>query len=75
MTCPFCFDMRALTALTAGLVFTRPGDRGVCVDALAGADFLHLVYTKARQSAGGQGSIHGLDKMPASGIHGSRPKQ
>ncbi|WP_251014466.1 DUF1360 domain-containing protein [Rhodococcus qingshengii] len=54
LTCPFCFDVWALTALTAGRVFA-PRVSGVSVDALAalaGADFLHLAYAKAQQAAG-----------------------
>lgn len=54
LTCPFCFDVWAITALTVGRVFA-PRLTGVFVDALAaltGADFLHLAYAKAQQVAG-----------------------
>jgi hypothetical protein len=54
LTCPFCFDVWAITALTVGQVFA-PRVTRVCVDALAalsGADFLHLAYAKAQQVAG-----------------------
>lgn len=53
LTCPFCFDVWAITFMTAGRTFT-PRLTRVCVDALAalaGADFLHLVYAKAQQIA------------------------
>lgn len=54
LTCPFCFDVWTITALTVGHVFA-PRVTQVCVDALAalaGADFLHLAYAKAQQVAG-----------------------
>jgi len=54
LTCPFCFDVWAVSALTAGRVFA-PRLTGISVDALAaltGADFLHLAYAKAQQAAG-----------------------
>ncbi|MBT2264411.1 DUF1360 domain-containing protein [Rhodococcus erythropolis] len=53
LTCPFCFDVWAITALTVGQVFA-PRVTQLCVDALAtlaGADFLHLAYAKAQQVA------------------------
>ncbi len=54
LTCPFCFDVWAVSALTVGQVFA-PRPTGLCVDTLAvltGADVLHLAYAKAQQIAG-----------------------
>ena len=53
LTCPFCFDVWVITALTVGQVFA-PRVTRVGVDALAalaGADFLHLAYAKVQQIA------------------------
>ncbi|MFD3812973.1 DUF1360 domain-containing protein [Rhodococcus sp. NPDC058639] len=55
LTCPFCFDVWAITAVTVGRVFA-PAATVVVVDALAaltGADFLHLAYARAQQMAEG----------------------
>lgn len=55
LTCPFCFDVWAITAVTVGRVFV-PRATAVIVDALAaltGADFLHLAYARAQQAAEG----------------------
>lgn len=57
LSCPFCFDVWAITALTAGHVFVPRVTRLVteAMAALTGADFLHLAYAKAQQIAEGQG--------------------
>ncbi|MFZ3393764.1 DUF1360 domain-containing protein [Rhodococcus sp. DT1] len=55
LTCPFCFDVWAITAVTVGRVFA-PAATVVVVDALTaltGADFLHLAYARAQQMAEG----------------------
>lgn len=51
LTCPFCLDMWAVTAFTAGLVFAPRLTRLLAgtFTALAGADFLQLAYAKAQQ--------------------------
>jgi hypothetical protein len=51
LTCPFCLDVWAVTAFTAGLVFAPRPTRLVAgtFTALAGADFLQLAYAKAQQ--------------------------
>lgn len=53
LTCPFCLDMWVVTAFTAGLVLAPRPTRLVAgtFSALAGADFLQLVYAKAQQMA------------------------
>ncbi|WP_194819841.1 DUF1360 domain-containing protein [Nocardia sp. XZ_19_385] len=55
LSCPFCFDVWAVTALTIGHVFAPRATRLVAdgMAALAGADFLHLAYAKAQQLAEG----------------------
>ncbi|TDP31916.1 DUF1360 domain-containing protein [Nocardia ignorata] len=55
LSCPFCFDVWAVTALTVGHVFA-PGTTRLVADgmtALVGADFLHLAYAAAQQLAEG----------------------
>lgn len=53
LTCPFCLDMWVVTAFAAGLVLAPRPTRLVAgtFSALAGADFLQLVYAKAQQMA------------------------
>jgi hypothetical protein len=56
LSCPFCFDVWAITGLTIGHVFAPRATR-VLADAaaaLAGADFLHLAYATAQQIAQGE---------------------
>ncbi|MEU6185506.1 DUF1360 domain-containing protein [Nocardia sp. NPDC047038] len=56
LSCPFCFDVWAITGLTIGHVFA-PRMTRVLTDAaaaLAGADFLHLAYATAQQIAEGE---------------------
>ncbi|MFR9768624.1 DUF1360 domain-containing protein [Nocardia sp. SC052] len=56
LSCPFCFDVWAITGLTIGYVFA-PRMTRVLTDAaaaLAGADFLHLAYATAQQIAEGE---------------------
>lgn len=53
LTCPFCLDVWVMSGLTAGRVFA-PEATGMVTDALAalaGADFLQLVYARAQQAA------------------------
>ncbi|MCM6778582.1 DUF1360 domain-containing protein [Nocardia sp. CDC159] len=53
LTCPFCFDVWAVTGLSIGHLFA-PRSTRVLVDAmaaLAGADFLHLAYAAAQRVA------------------------
>ncbi|MGV9679286.1 DUF1360 domain-containing protein [Nocardia sp. NPDC003482] len=55
LTCPFCFDVWVVTAMTIGHVFA-PRTTRLLVDglaALAGADFLHLAYATAQRVAEG----------------------
>lgn len=56
LSCPFCFDVWLITALTIGQVFAPRVTRTVtdAAAALAGADFLHLAYARAQQLAEGQ---------------------
>ena len=51
ITCPFCFDVWIATGFTLGLVFAPRVTRLVATTftAVTGADFLHLLYTKAQQ--------------------------
>ncbi|AYF79097.1 DUF1360 domain-containing protein [Nocardia yunnanensis] len=53
LTCPFCFDVWAVTAFTVGRVFAPRATRliGESFAVLAGADFLHLAYARAQQLA------------------------
>lgn len=53
LSCPFCFDVWAVTGLTIGQVFAPRATRLVvdALAALAGADFLHLAYATAQQVA------------------------
>ncbi|MCA1706801.1 MAG: DUF1360 domain-containing protein [Actinobacteria bacterium] len=53
LTCPFCLDMWVVTAHMIGLIFAPRFTRIVAANftALAGADFLHLAYTRAMQAA------------------------
>ncbi|MFI6044222.1 DUF1360 domain-containing protein [Nocardia sp. NPDC051321] len=55
LSCPFCFDVWAITGFTIGHVFAPRATRMVAdaMAALAGADFLHLAYAKAQQVAEG----------------------
>jgi hypothetical protein len=51
ITCPFCLDVWIATGFTLGLVFAPRVTRLVATTftAITGADFLHLLYTKAQQ--------------------------
>jgi hypothetical protein len=53
LTCPFCLDMWIATGFAFGHVFAPRVTRLVAgtFTALAGADFLHLLYAKAQQAA------------------------
>ncbi|HYH30621.1 MAG TPA: DUF1360 domain-containing protein [Pseudonocardia sp.] len=53
VSCPFCLDMWIATGFAFGYVFAPRVTRLVAgtFSALAGADFLHLAYAKAQQSA------------------------
>ena len=55
ITCPFCLDLWIATGFAFGHVFAPRVTRLVAgvFTALAGADFLHLAYAKAQQSAKG----------------------
>jgi Protein of unknown function (DUF1360) len=55
LSCPFCLDMWVATGFTIGLLFTPRFTRVVAAlfTALAGADFLHLLYARAQQAAQG----------------------
>ncbi|WP_040780032.1 DUF1360 domain-containing protein [Nocardia pneumoniae] len=55
LTCPFCFDVWAITGLTVGHVFAPRATRMIAdaLAALTGADFLHLAYATAQQLAQG----------------------
>ena len=52
LTCPFCLDMWVVTAHMIGLIFVPRFTRmtAATFTALAGADFLHLAYTRAMQA-------------------------
>lgn len=52
LTCPFCLDMWVVTAHMIGLMFVPRFTRltAATFTALAGADFLHLAYTRAMQA-------------------------
>ncbi|MGH3915574.1 MAG: DUF1360 domain-containing protein [Pseudonocardiaceae bacterium] len=52
LTCPFCLDMWVVTVHMIGLVFVPRFTRmtAATFTALAGADFLHLAYTRAIQA-------------------------
>jgi hypothetical protein len=53
VTCPFCLDMWIATGFAFGHVFAPRLTRLVAgtFTALAGADFLHLLYAKGQQAA------------------------
>ncbi|MEU2251910.1 DUF1360 domain-containing protein [Nocardia xishanensis] len=53
LTCPFCFDVWAVTGFTIGHVFAPRTTRmiGESLAVLAGADFLHLAYATAQRIA------------------------
>ncbi len=55
LTCPFCLDMWVATAFVIGLIFAPRFTRLIAgsFTALAGADFLQLVYAMAQQAAEG----------------------
>ncbi len=55
LTCPFCLDMWVATGFMIGMLFAPRFTRVVAATftALAGADFLHLVYARAQQAAEG----------------------
>ncbi|MET8800570.1 DUF1360 domain-containing protein [Nocardia sp. NPDC004568] len=63
LSCPFCFDVWLITALTIGHVFAPRVTRTVteATAALAGADFLHLAYATAQQIAEGEPPAAGPD--------------
>ncbi|WP_280507755.1 DUF1360 domain-containing protein [Nocardia flavorosea] len=63
LSCPFCFDVWLITALTVGQVFAPRITRTVtdAAAALTGADFLHLVYAAAQQIAEGEFTTGGDD--------------
>ncbi len=52
LTCPFCLDMWVVTSHMIGLIFVPRFTRmtAAAFSALAGADFLHLAYTRAMQA-------------------------
>ena len=52
LTCPFCLDMWVVTAHMIGLIFVPRFTRmtAATFTTLAGADFLHLAYTRATQA-------------------------
>jgi hypothetical protein len=54
ITCPFCLDVWIATGFTMGLVFAPRVTRLIAATftAVAGADFLQLLYAKAQQSEG-----------------------
>ncbi len=56
LSCPFCFDVWLITALTIGQVFAPRATHMVkdAAAALTGADFLHLAYATAQQIAEGE---------------------
>ena len=53
LTCPFCLDMWIATGFAFGYVFAPRVTRLIAgtFTALAGADFLHLLYAKGQKSA------------------------
>lgn len=53
LSCPFCLDMWVATGFTTGLLFAPRFTRVMAATftALAGADFLHLLYARAQQAA------------------------
>jgi hypothetical protein len=53
VTCPFCLDVWIATGFAFGYVFAPRVTRFVVATftALAGADFLHLLYAKGQQAA------------------------
>jgi hypothetical protein len=55
LSCPFCLDMWIATGFVIGLVFAPRVTRVVAATftALAGADFLQLIYARAQQAAQG----------------------
>jgi hypothetical protein len=55
LSCPFCLDMWVATGFTLGLLFAPRFTRIVAATftALAGADFLQLLYARAQQAAQG----------------------
>jgi hypothetical protein len=55
LSCPFCLDMWVGTGFTIGLLFVPRFTRvlAATLTALTGADFLHLIYTRAQQAAQG----------------------
>jgi hypothetical protein len=55
LSCPFCLDMWIATGLVIGLLFAPRFTRVVAATftALAGADFLQLIYARAQQAAEG----------------------
>lgn len=65
LSCPFCFDVWLITAMTIGHVFAPRMTRTVteATAALAGADFLHLAYATAQQIA--EGGLAGVDPAGA----------
>jgi hypothetical protein len=52
LTCPFCLDVWVVTAHMIGMIFVPRFTRmtAATFTALAGADFLHLAYTRAVQA-------------------------
>ena len=55
VSCPFCLDMWIATGFIIGQLFAPRFTRVVAATftALAGADFLHLIYARAQQAAQG----------------------
>lgn len=55
VSCPFCLDMWIATGFIIGRLFAPRFTRVVAATftALAGADFLHLIYARAQQAAQG----------------------
>lgn len=55
LSCPFCLDMWIASGFIVGLVFAPRFTRAVAATftALAGADFLQLIYARAQQAAQG----------------------
>ena len=53
VTCPFCLDVWIATGFAFGYVFAPRATRLITATftALAGADFLHLLYAKGQQAA------------------------
>ena len=54
ITCPFCLDVWIAAGFTIGLVFAPRLTRLIAatLSAVAGADFLHLLYAKAQEGEG-----------------------